>query len=207
MRLSNETYESIKQAVADMFVDYDGKSVPICSFEVAVKIGLTIIPYSALTSRQLEEALEYSSDGYSVETIENEWIIYYNDEVKNYTRINQTIMHEIGHYILGHISEGEEEEAEAKFFAKYALASPVLIKNMPESITVENVMNRFAIGYQAAVYALDNYRKRFQFGPVDYVIYEKQILNQMNLEAGLGKGAVKLRVLNKKKHITNCLRQ
>ncbi len=185
MRLSNETYENIKQAVADMFVENDIKSVPICSFEVAVKIGLTIIPYSALTSKQLEEALKYSSDGYSIETIDNEWIIYYNDRITNYTRINQTIMHEIGHYILGHINEGEEEEAETRFFAKYALASPVLIKNMPESITVENVMNRFAIGYQAAVYALDNYRKRFRYGPVDYLIYEKQILNQVDIEACL----------------------
>lgn len=182
MRLNNETYESIKQAVADMFVDYDIKSIPICSFEVAVKIGLTVIPYSALTKEQRETAMEYSTDGYSVETVDNEWIIYYNDSVENYTRINQTIMHEIGHYILGHIKEGEEEEAEAKFFAKYALASPVLIKNMSESITIESVMHRFAIGYQAAMYALDNYRKRFRYGPADYVTYEKQILNQIRPE-------------------------
>ena len=47
MRLKNETYEYIKQAVADMFVTYDIKGIPINAFEVAIKIGLNIIPYSS----------------------------------------------------------------------------------------------------------------------------------------------------------------
>ena len=38
MRLSDETYEYIKQAVADMFVDYDIKGMPISAFEIAIKI-------------------------------------------------------------------------------------------------------------------------------------------------------------------------
>ena len=87
MRLSDSTYEEIKCAVADMFVFYDIKGIPINSFEVAVKIGLTVIPYSALSSNKRNEALEYNEDGYSVETLSNEWIIYYNDFDKDYTRI------------------------------------------------------------------------------------------------------------------------
>ena len=182
MRLSDETYEEIKQAVADMFVDYDIKGVPLCSFEVAIKIGLTVISYSALDSAKWLEAIEYSEDGYSLETNEGEWIIYYNDEDKDYSRINQTIMHEIGHYILGHIEEGEIEEAEAKFFAKYALASPPLIHNMKKEKTTENVMESFDIGYMAACYALQYYRKRMKYGEREYVSYEIQILEQLEIE-------------------------
>ena len=182
MRLSDETYEEIKQAVADMFVDYDIKEVPLCSFEVAIKIGLTVIPYSALDSAKWIEAIEYSEDGYSLETNESEWIIYYNDEDKDYSRINQTIMHEIGHYILGHIEEGEIKEAEAKFFAKYALASPPLIHNMKKEKTTENVMEAFDIGYMAACYALQYYRKRMKYGEREYVSYEIQILEQLEIE-------------------------
>lgn len=182
MRLSDETYEEIKQAVADMFVDYDIKEVPLCSFEVAIKIGLTVIPYSALDSAKWIEAIEYSEDGYSLETNEGEWIIYYNDEDKDYSRINQTIMHEIGHYILGHIEEGEIEEAKAKFFAKYALASPPLIHNMKKEKTTENVMEAFDIGYMAACYALQYYRKRMKYGEREYVSYEIQILEQLEIE-------------------------
>ena len=105
MRLSDGTYEVIKQAVADMFVDYDVKGVPLCSFEVATKIGMTVIPYSALDSAMLQMAVGYSVDGFSIETKEGEWIIYYNDEDKDYSRINQAIMHEIAHFVLGHIEE------------------------------------------------------------------------------------------------------
>lgn len=182
MRLNDETYEYIKQEVANMFVDYDIKGTPISSFEVAIKIGLTVIPYSALNRKARGKAMRYSEDGYSVETNDGEWIIYYNDITKDYSRINQTIMHEVGHYILGHIAEGDEEEAEAKFFAKYALASPALIHNMKEEKTVENVMDNFAIGYQAANYALNYYRKWLRYGTADYVIYERQILVQLEID-------------------------
>ena len=184
MRLSDETYEEIKQAVADMFVDYDIKGVPLSSFEVANKMGLTVKPYSALDLVERLEAVSYSEDGYSLETNEGEWIIYYNDEDKDYTRINQTIMHEIGHYVLGHIEEGEVEEAEAKFFAKYALASPPLIHNMKKEQTTENVMETFDIGYMAASYALQYYVKWMKYGEKEYISYEKQILEQLEIEVG-----------------------
>ena len=182
MRLSDETYEYIKQEVANMFVDYDIKGVPICSFEVAIKMGLTVISYSALSRRKKRKALRYSEDGYSVETDDGEWIIYYNDSDKNFTRINQTIMHEIGHYVLGHITEGEEEEAEAKFFAKYALASPALIHNMTGDINVANIMRTFDIGFEAANYALNYYNKWLKYGPKDYKSYELMILNQLEID-------------------------
>lgn len=182
MRLNDETYEYIKQEVANMFVEYDIKGTPISSFEVAIKIGLTVIPYSALNRKARRKAISYSEDGYSLETNNGEWIIYYNDIDKDYSRINQTIMHEVGHYILGHIAEGDEEEAEAKFFAKYALASPALIHNMKEEKTVKNVMENFAIGYQAANYALDYYRKWLRYGAMDYEIYERQILIQLEID-------------------------
>ena len=182
MKLADDTYEYLKQAVADMFVDYDIKGTPISSFEVAVKIGLYLVPYSALKRDLRLQSIGFSKDGFSVETNDNRWIIYYNDEDMDYSRINQTIMHEVAHYVLGHTTDGEEEEAEAKFFAKYALASPALIHNMSSEKTVENVMESFSIGYQAANIALSNYRKRLRYGKPHYMIYEKQILMQLEIE-------------------------
>lgn len=182
MRLKSETYEELKQMVADMFVDYDIKSVPICAFEIALKMNMIVIPYSALEETAKQQALDCSKDGYSVETSDGKWIIYYNDDVtKKYERINQTIMHEIAHFILGHINGDEEEEAEAKFFAKYALVSPVLIHNMHCEKTVENIMGEFLLSYQAAVIAFDNYQKRVCYGPKNYEIYELQILKQLEI--------------------------
>jgi Zn-dependent peptidase ImmA (M78 family) len=125
--------------------------------------------------------IQYSEDGYSIETNEGKWIIYYNDEGKKYSRINQTIMHEIAHYILGHL-EGGEEESEAKFFAKYALAPPPLIHNMIIDQTIEKVMESFDIGYDAALYARQYYFKWLQFGNADYVDYEIKIMNQFEIK-------------------------
>ena len=83
MRLNDETYEYIKQEVANMFVEYDIKGTPISSFEVAIKIGLTVIPYSALNRKARRKAISYSEDGYSLETNNGEWIIYYNGRKGN----------------------------------------------------------------------------------------------------------------------------
>lgn len=179
MRLSDATYEETKQSVADMLVTYNIKGTPINAFEVAIKMGLSVIPYSALNTETRLKALKYSSDGFSIETLHNEWIIYYNDESKSYERINQTIMHEIGHFFLGHEKEGEEEESEAKFFAKYALVSPPLIHNMTIEKTINNIMTVFAISYQTATIAFHNYQKRFRYGPKNYTNYEQQILTQI----------------------------
>ena len=172
MRLSDEQYECIKQAVLDMFITYDIKCVPISAFEIAIKMGLTVIPYSALEDEKKSVALRISKDGYSVETNGGEWIIFYNDECKSYGRINQTIMHEIAHYFLEHIREGEEEEAEAKFFAKYALAPPPLIHRMIENVNAEAIMQTFDLSYEAACNAYKYYCKWLRFGNEDYTLYE-----------------------------------
>ena len=49
---------------------------------------------------------------------------------KGYGRINNTIMHEIGHIVLDHSEDSELAEKEVKFFAKYALVPPVLVHKL-----------------------------------------------------------------------------
>ncbi len=176
MRLKDNQYEDIKLAVIDSFTEYDIKCVPISGFEMATKMGIKIIPYSVLNEEKKQAAMSVSSDGFSVETTTNNWTIYYNDECNNYGRINQTIMHELGHYVLGHIDEGKEEEAEAVFFAKYALAPPPLIHNMDKPIDVENIMKTFDISYQAAVIALGYYNNWLKYGNIEYTDYELKLL-------------------------------
>ena len=77
MRLSNEQYEDIKQTVLNLFITYDIKCVPISAFEIAMKMGLTVIPYSALENKKKMAAFRISRDGYSIETIGGEWIIFF----------------------------------------------------------------------------------------------------------------------------------
>ena len=87
-------------------------------------------------------------------------------------------MHEIGHFALGHTEDGDEEEkeAEAKFFAKYALAPPPLIHNMQQPIKIETIMTTFDISYQAAEIAYKYYQSWLRYGGQYYTVYEERML-------------------------------
>ena len=46
-RLSDSRYEEINKIVVDMFIRYDISSTPISAFEIAIKMGIEIVPYSS----------------------------------------------------------------------------------------------------------------------------------------------------------------
>ena len=64
MRLSDEQYEDIKELVVSLFKEYDIRCIPISAFEIAVKMGIKIIPYSALSEEKEKVALRISKDGF-----------------------------------------------------------------------------------------------------------------------------------------------
>ena len=176
MRLETAQYEDIKQTVTDTYLEYGVKCIPISAFELAVKMGIRLQPYSALSKREKEAAKAFSMDGFSVERVSGEWIIFYNDEDNNYERMNRTIMHEIGHFALGHTGEaGEEEEMEANFFAKYALAPPPLVHRLPV-VTRKSIKESFDISWKAAGYAMQYYEKWLLYGGYQYRDYEIKLL-------------------------------
>ena len=47
--LSHRRYEEIKRIIVDLFVKYDVTCVPVNGFELATKMGIKIIPYSAIS--------------------------------------------------------------------------------------------------------------------------------------------------------------
>jgi hypothetical protein len=53
---------------------------------------------------------------------------------------------------------------------------------MKKEQTTENVMEAFDIGYMAACYALQYYRKWMKYGKTDYVDYEIKIMDQLEIE-------------------------
>ena len=159
MRLEDETYEFIKAEVVDLFDRYGVNCIPINGFELAMKMGIILISYSALSAAKLFWAETVSADGFYIEPGDGKEYILYNDTL-GYERANMTILHEIAHGVLGH-HEGillDIREAEAAFFAKYAAAPPPLVhKIRPECR--EEIMDFFCISYEAAGYALEYYHK------------------------------------------------
>lgn len=173
--LSNKRYEEIKQIVVNLFVKYDVCCVPVNGFELATKMGIKAIPYSAINESKDWLLLKKSEDGFSVEKSIGEWYIYYNDK-KDYGRINNTIMHEIGHIVLDHSEDSELAEKEVRFFAKYALVPPVLVHKLKLN-NPNDIANTFNISFEAACYALSYYNKWLQYGSYKYTKYELTLLN------------------------------
>lgn len=172
--LSHTRYEEIKQAVVNMFVKYDVCCVPVNGFELATKMGIKVLPYSSIFASKRWLLLKKSEDGFSVEKTSGEWYIYYNDS-KSYGRINNTIMHEIGHIILDHTEDSELAEKEVKFFAKYALVPPVLVHKLKLDNAMD-IASIFNVSIQAAYYAYSYYKKWLQHGSSDYTNYEITLL-------------------------------
>lgn len=179
VRLSNERYEEIKEIVVEMFETYGVSCVPINGFEIASKMGIKVIPYSAHPARTRSLMEKYSIDGFSILCDMGEWYIFYNDE-HDYGRINNTIMHEVAHIVLDHTEDSELAEAEVRFFAKYALAPPVLIHKLKLE-TAESIADIFEISFEAAGYALSYYQKWLNYGGCDYKDYEIRMLKLFNL--------------------------
>lgn len=172
-RLPDQRCEEIKDIVVQIFEKYDIKSIPISGFEIATKIGVVVIPYSSKSLKKQKYMLEISEDGFSTKYNEA-WYIFYNDK-KEYRRTNNTITHECAHIILDHTQESELAEAEAKFFAKYAIAPPVLIHKLKLKNEIE-VYKYFDISIQAAAYAFSYYQKWLAYGSKYYTNYELRLL-------------------------------
>jgi len=175
-------YEQIKREVAKVFVNCNIKQIPINGFEIANKLGIILIPYSAFSEEKKKKLIEEDEDGFVVKR-GGKFYIYYNDD-KSYGRINFTILHEIGHVVLNHTQQSDLAEAEANFFAKYAIAPPVLIEkycnHMSNLGKLGWIFNNFRVsetsGYNSFSYYLKWKRKFEQIN--EYTDYELMIIEQ-----------------------------
>jgi len=175
-KLTDEEYEFIKGEVIHIFIKYSIKCIPVSGFEIATKMGIILVPYGVLSPKKLTAAMYESSDGFYIESDGKEYI-FYNNVGKGYERQNMTILHEIGHCVLDHTGHSEHEEDEANFFAKYAIAPPVLVERIG-AVTPSDIYSFFDISYEAAVYAFDYYlawKKRHDRYGV-YTEYEKRLI-------------------------------
>ncbi len=179
IRLSAKRCEEIKSIVTQMYVANNINCIPVSGFEIATKMGIEIIPYSARPYEMRKALLNLSDDGFSDRDENGKWHIFYNDK-RSYGRINNTIMHEIGHIILDHSEDSELAEKEVNFFAKYALTPPVLIHKLQLQSPYE-VAKIFGVSFQAAVYALEYYRKWLHYGSNRYTDYELITIEQFNI--------------------------
>lgn len=178
INLSNNRYEEIKNTVVNTFEKLKINCVPISGFEIATKLEAKIIPYSAKSQNTQLLMTKRSEDGFSIKKSDG-WYVFYNDN-KPYGRINNTMTHESGHIVLDHTEDSELAEAEANFFAKFALAPPILIHKLKLK-NPWDIVNRFDISNEAAEYALNYYLKWLKYGGKYYKDYEVKLCNLFGL--------------------------
>lgn len=172
--IANGRYEEIKLTVVRLFVKHNVSCIPVNGFELATKMGIRVIPYSVYPTETRRLMCMKSIDGFCVEKKPGEWFIFYNDAMA-YRRINNTILHEIGHIALNHSEDSELAEKEVRFFAKYALVPPVLVHKLKLD-NPRDISNIFDVSFEAACYAYAYYKKWLNCGPSDFTGYERALL-------------------------------
>ena len=183
MKLSDFRYEQIKATVVATYDKYDIRHIPIDCYEICLKMNIKLVEYSKLTDIGLQKAISVSEDGFCMLKDEGnmpfnyeQWYIFYNDSMGK-ERIKFTILHEIGHIVLGHTQHSELAESEANFFAKYAISPPPLIDKIKPEDFVE-LADKFELSMECAFNSMRYYNNWLNYGGKCYKDYELKLLEQ-----------------------------
>lgn len=159
MRLPSYRYERIKRKVVALFAKVGERSIPIDPFAMARKLGIHVVAYGSLGGAGEAACLKRAESGFKllVEGFDgtSTWYIYYND-AKPWGHVRFTVLHEIGHIVLEHLQESDIAEAEANFFAKYAIAPPMLV-NLIRPNDYMDIADVFELSDEGSLYSWNYY--------------------------------------------------
>lgn len=159
--------------------------LPINLADVINYYGFYLIKYS--DSNYISKHSSPSEDGYS-RLIDGKPIVYYND-VKPEHRIRFTIAHEIGHVLLGHLSDGETlhrnteentpnlKEQQANIFARDILMPATVLHSLNVS-SAEQISKICNVSMQSAEIRLKRLIELNKRGMYNKHPLEKQVYNQ-----------------------------
>ena len=160
MRLPGSRYEEIKAEVAALYQRCGCDAIPIDPLTIAERLGIVVVRYSSLGEEAEAAALKRSPNGFKFALERPDGTlaqyIYYNDR-HPMGRWRFTLLHEIGHIVLGHLQESEVAEAEAIFFAKFAVAPPSLVHVIRPSDYMD-IANAFGLSAECALNSWNYYR-------------------------------------------------
>ena len=190
MQLPKWRYEQITTIIIDMFKKHDVRNIPIDCYELAMKMGILLKPYSSLNPKSLTKALSISEDGFFIFSTDSagpfsfgQWYIFFNNAMPP-KRIRFTVMHEIAHIVLDHSESSDLAEAEANFFAKYALAPPPLVHEVQPEDYLE-LGKYFDLSNEFAMNSFNYYKKWLKYGGDFYKEKELDLIEQFRLDENL----------------------
>lgn len=191
MRLPSHRYEQIKLRVVALFAMVGERSIPIDPFAIAGKLGVHVVAYGSLDGVGKVACLKRSKSGFKLflKALDgtSAWYIYYN-ETKPWGHVRFTILHEIGHIVLEHLQESDVAEAEANFFAKYAIAPPVLV-NLIRPNDYMDIAEAFELSNEGAMYSWNYYCRWLRI--FDFKDYELKLKSMFTIGKDEGDGLTK----------------
>lgn len=148
----------IERKILLVYKECKVNSFPLDCFMILKHYGFTIRTYeeAKLKDPELYEAIR----SYSDDAMKFRNYVYYN-RWGNIGRIRFSLMHELGHHILGHKGESKQNEDEADYFASNILAPRSIMDNL-KCHNAEDVHNVFEISYSAANRAWYDYRHGYR---------------------------------------------
>lgn len=148
-------YKLISDKTLDVFLECGIKEFPVDCFYILEHYGFRLYTYvemQSINQRLYEMCRKYSDDAFRYQDI----ICYNNAGPEG--RIRFSLMHELGHFILGHQETTFENEEEADYFASCLLAPRVAIhKSLCR--TADAIHDTFGLSYAASNRALADYKK------------------------------------------------
>ena len=103
--------QEMARRAADILAENRIGRYPLNPMGLADRYGIKVIPYplfARLTGNTLETLLTRSGDGFS--TRKNDCpLIAYNPSIQSKGRRRWTLLHEISHFLLGHVAGDEDE--------------------------------------------------------------------------------------------------
>ena len=142
----------IQQEILDVFEKNSIYSFPIDCFSLLRKYGYECLKYSDQNTEKRATCLQVSDDAFRLKNK-----IYYNDTLQN-CRIRFTLMHELGHHVLNHTGDSQQNEADANYFASNILAPRIAI-HYSECKNANDVSHIFSMSFSAAEIAFNDYRR------------------------------------------------
>ena len=162
LKIPKYRYEEIEKKVVDLYKRHGIHNIPIDPFKILENSGFVLIPFSKFDDNNRPKEVNDKNDAFSFYSPKHKThFIIYNDN-KPLPRIRFTLMHELGHIVLGHKGESDLARREADYFAGYSLAPTPLISAYA-SEDIYNLSSTFWISKDCAEVRSSCYKNWLQY--------------------------------------------
>lgn len=146
--------EMIERSVCDVYQECGIRSFPVDCMAVLRHYGLTAISSATFRKTRPELyalCLKASDDAF---LFLPRRLIIYHDRLRTRTRFS--LMHELGHFLLGHTESTPENEVQANYFASCILM-PRPVIGLQKTRDIRHLAHIFGTSYAATEIALTDY--------------------------------------------------